>query len=301
MPLPEDYLVYPHRANGFDNPHFEWEPVTERTPVCLKDGTISIATIIVPLEYFPLDPPTGPFKHPGAMQTPYPDLRHYTVRDYGNRVGVYRLMEIFRAEEVKVTFAINAEIARRYPPLIDFIQEEGHEIAGHGVSTACIHHEGLSEIDEEIIIRDVRETFPNAVSWMSPARNESYRSLDLLSKHGFSINLDWEADIHPLKLKTTNGHITALPNYNELSDSKILSRQTEEVWIDQITESANYSLEMYDKEGSSAFAFTLTPYISGQPFRIWAVREIISYLRNIDGLEIKTARDSVETFLRSQE
>lgn len=298
LPLSNDHLEYPHRKLGFDNPHYDWDPIVDRNPLRLNDGTKTTLTIIVPLEFFPLTPPTKPFKHPGAMQTPYPDLRHFTVRDYGNRVGVYRLLKAFHDQEIKATFAVNAEIAHRYPPLIEHITREGHEIAAHGVSTAHIHHDNLSRDQEESFISEARTAFPKAVSWMSPARNQSFQTLDLLTKYGFTVNLDWEPDIVPLRMTTNHGFLTALPNYNELSDLKILSKQTEEVWIDQIVEAASYSLDVHGKEGFSAMAFTMTPYIAGQPFRIWAVHEILTRLKSLPDLEIRTAQDSVESFLR---
>ena len=141
MPLPDDYLRYPHRKHGLDNPHYEWAPADRREAIALKDGSRSIATIVIPVEFFPLNPPATPFKHPGAMKTPYPDLRHYTVRDYGNRIGIYRLLRELSARDLKATFAINAEIAKRYPPLIEAIEGSGQAPAYRG--TAYIVFEDL--------------------------------------------------------------------------------------------------------------------------------------------------------------
>lgn len=298
MPLPDDYLIYPHRQHGFDNPHYDWDPADRRAPIALNDGTKSIATIIVPVEFFPLNPPPAPFKHPGAMKTPYPDLRHFTVRDYGNRVGIFRLMREFSSRGIRATFAVNAEVANRYPPLIAAIREEGHEIAAHGVSTAHIHHDGLSEPDERALIEATRQTFPDAVTWMSPARNESYRTLDLIAEAGFTCCLDWEADQRLLRFKTQSSTVWALPHYGELGDFKLLidRSQSEADWAAQIIETARYHLDAHEREGASAFAFTMTPYVVGQPFRIKAVRQVLDALVALDGLAIRTAADSCTAF-----
>ena len=88
------YLDYPHRNYGNDHSLYDWSYSARREPVRLDDGTKVSAFITVPLEFFPLNPSGKPFKHPGAMVTPYPDLRHYTTRDYGNRVGVFRLLKV---------------------------------------------------------------------------------------------------------------------------------------------------------------------------------------------------------------
>lgn len=298
MPLPDDYLIYPHRHAGLDNPHYDWDPADRRAPIAFKDGTKSIATIIVPVEFFPLNPPATPFKHPGAMKTPYPDLRHFTTRDYGNRIGIFRLMREFTARGLKATFAVNAEIAKRYPPLLDAIMAGGHEIAAHGVSTAHIHHDGLGEDEERALIAETRAAFPTAKTWMSPARNESYRTLDLLAENDFEICLDWEADQRPLPFKTNSNPVWTLPHYGELGDFKLLidRSQSEDEWVAQITETAAYHLSRYEKEGASAFAFTMTPYVLGQPFRIHAVRKALDALVAMDSLKIATAQTSCAAF-----
>ena len=298
MPLPDDYLIYPHRQHGLDNPRYSWDPADRREPIVLKDGTKSVATIIVPVEFFPLNPPAAPFKHPGAMKTPYPDLRHFTTRDYGNRVGVFRLLREFSVRGINATFAVSAEIAKRYPPLLEAIIAGGHEIAAHGVSTAHIHHDGLSDAEERELIALTRAAFPDANTWMSPARNESYRTLDLLAEYGFANCLDWEADQRPLPFKTNSTPVWALPHYGELGDFKLLidRSQSEDEWAAQIIETAAYHLSLHEKEGASAFAFTMTPYVLGQPFRIHAVRKALDALAAMDGLKITTAQTSCDMF-----
>ncbi len=298
MPLPDDYLIYSERKHGMDNPHYGWDPIDRRRPIALADGTKALGTIIVPVEFFPLNPPAKPFKHPGAMKTPYPDLRHFTTRDYGNRVGVYRLLRAFEGANVKATFAISAEVARRYPPLIEAIRRGGHEVAAHGVSTAHIHYDGLSEDDERSWIEQTRAALPDAKTWMSPARNQSYRTLGLLAKAGFEICLDWEADQRPLAFKTEHGRITSLPNYGEIGDFKLLidRSQSEDDWADQIIEAADYSVELHSKEGASSLAFTMTPYVVGQPFRMHAVRRVLEALTAMPGLKIATAQEVKSAF-----
>ncbi|MEZ6002361.1 polysaccharide deacetylase family protein [Hyphomonas sp.] len=301
MPLPDEYLTYDARKHGMDNDRYGWDPADRRSPMALASGAKAAALLIVPAEFFPLNPPAEPFKHPGAMKTPYPDLRHFTVRDYGNRVGIFRILKELAAEGLHATFVVNAEVARRYSPLMDAIREGGHEIAAHGVSTAHIHHDGLSEADERALIADTRATFPDATTWMSPARNESYRTPDLLTEAGFKTCLDWEADNRPLPLATAHGALVALPNYNELSDFKLMAdrQQSPDEWADQVLEAARYCVADYERSGAQALGFTLTPYIAGQPFRIRALRRILAGLAAMDGLDILTAREMADAFKKA--
>ncbi len=301
MPLPNDYLTYPHRRHGVDHDRFAWTPDTQRAPLELTGGKKAVAFIIVPLEFFPLDPPAEPFKHPGAMKTPYPDLRHYTTRDYGNRVGVFRLLKFLDAAGLKATFAVNAEVAERYPPLMAAIREAGHEVAAHGVSTAHIHHEGLSEAEETALIGRCRAVLPEATSWLSPARNESYRTPDLLAAAGYTTLLDWEADQRPLSFATENGPLTALPLMHELSDFKLMvdNRQQADVWADQIIEAARFHVVDHARAGAQCFGFTLTPYVAGQPFRAASVKRLLNTLSAMDGLEVCPAGEVAGLFAQA--
>jgi allantoinase len=298
LPLPDDHLIYPHRSYGMDQRRYAWMPAIRRPPVRFASGAKAVAFIIIPVEFFPLDPPAKPFKHPGAMVTPYPDLRHFTTRDYGNRVGIFRLLKELDRAGLAATFAVNAEVARRYPPLIAAIEAGGHEIAAHGVSTGHIHHAGLSDAEERALVTAARAAFPQAATWMSPARNESFRTPDLVREAGFSVCLDWESDQVPWRLATLHGPLTCLPNMNELSDFLLLAtrNQPEEAWADQILEAASQMVAEHDTYGAQCFGFTLTPYIAGQPFRIAALRRILNGLAVLDGLEVATAANVARVF-----
>jgi hypothetical protein len=294
--MPDDYLEYGARQHGMDNGRYDWQ--VNPAPLSLKSGARAAAFIVVPIELFPLNPPAEPFKHPGAMVTPYPDLRHYTTRDYGNRVGVFRILNELRRAGLKASFAINAEAARHMPPLLQAITEQGHEIAAHGVSTAHIHHAGLDEQTEREWIADCRTTLPEATTWMSPARNESFATPDLIVEAGFATLLDFEADQCPRRFGVRKGQLTALPLMNELSDFTLMGarRQRDEEWADQIIEAARFHVDAHDREGATCFGFTLTPYIAGQPFRIASLRRVLNTLAEMDSLDVLPAGEMAGAF-----
>ena len=90
--LPENYLDYPLRRYGMDHDRYDWSMLPERKAVVWPHNARVALWVVPALEWFPLNMAGVPFKPPGAMQTAYPDLRHYTLRDYGNRVGIFRIM-----------------------------------------------------------------------------------------------------------------------------------------------------------------------------------------------------------------
>lgn len=285
MPLPEDHLRYPRRAYGQDHDRYAWRLTQDAPKRALPGGAPLAVALVVPLEWHMLNPSGKPFKHPGAMQTPYPDLRHFTTRDYGNRVGAFRLLKVFREADVAATFAVNGALLARVRPLIEAIQADGHEIAAHGWDTDSIHWSGLDPSAEETYVEKTRVAFAAAGlkprSWLSPARQQSFRTLDLIAKAGFDICLDWETDHAPLAARTEFGPVTLFPLLNELDDRTILTvkNHSEADWRDQVLEAAAMTASEAQARGAQCFGVTLTPYIAGLPFRIQALKEMIAGLK----------------------
>ena len=298
MSLPDSYIRYPKRRYGQDIDRYDWAPSRMRGR--FADGARLGVSIVVPLELFMLNPSGKPFRHPGAMQTPYPDLRHYTTRDYGNRVGAFRILDALRAAGFKATFAANGALIGRVPPLIDRILADGHELAAHGWDTDHIHWSGVDAATEAAWIARTAEAFARRGltprSWMSPARQESVATPDLVRAAGFDIILDWESDTTPISMRTQSGALHAFPLLNELDDRMILTvkNHSEDDWRDQILEAARMMRAEADETGAQCFGFTLTPYIAGQPFRIRALREIFTGLAAIEGARIAPVRDLVD-------
>ncbi|HBH89408.1 polysaccharide deacetylase family protein [Ponticaulis sp.] len=289
--MSSSYPDYPLRRYGNDHDRYDWSYSALRP----KDGPGKLDVfIVVPLEFFPLTPSGKPFKHPGAMVTPYPDLRHFSTRDYGNRVGVFRILDALKAAGMRAVFPVNGMLLDRCQPLIERIAEAGHEIAAHGVSTDHIHYDGLSEADEAGYIEQTLELFAKKglqpKTWMSPARNESYRTPDLLTKFGFETCLDWEMDQVPVAMNTENGPLTCLPNHFELNDFNLLftKRQSEDEWSDQLVESAKYLADEAEAYGPRVMGFTLTPYIAGLPFRIHALRKTLAAIEKLNKVRVST-------------
>lgn len=305
MPLPDDYLTYPHRAHGMDQDRYAWRPATERAPLWWPGGRSVAAMIVAPIEHHALNPAGKPFKHPGAMVTPYPDLRHYTTRDYGNRIGAFRILKALKDAGVKATFPVNAAQLQRLRPLVEAIVEDGHEIAAYGLDPEHIHWSSLAADEERALVGQVRELFDAAGlsprAWLSPARQQSFATLDLIAEAGFDVCLDWEQDGVPVAMKTTSGEVSAVPLSNELDDRSLLidRRQDEGVWVRQIEEARACLKAEAPRFGGQVLGFTLTPYVSGQPFRIAALREILHGLASDQAVWTATASEIATAFAPS--
>lgn len=277
--LPGDYTEYPKRREGYDHDLYEWSNIHQRRPFKWPDGKSVAVFVCISLEWFPIMP-AGPFKAPGHMVTPYPDYRHYTARDYGNRVGVYRLLEALEQAGVNASFATNAAIAERYPELITEVEAGAHEIIAHssdmnGTIDATLGEEAECALIGDALSRLEAATGTTPKGWLSIARQQSFHTLDLLKEQGITYCCDWVNDELPYSF--TNG-LTALPLNHELSDWQIITVQQKsaESWAESMRDAFDWLVRETAEQGSARILpIHLTPYIMGLPYRIEALKELL--------------------------
>ena len=278
--LPDSYTRYPRRREGYDHDLYPWSALHQRPPVKWPSGSVAV-WLCVSLEWFPIVP-GGPFKAPGHMQTAYPDFRHYTARDYGNRVGVWRMLDAFAKAGVKASFATNAAVAERYPELIAAVQAGGHEIIAHSTDMNGTIDSSLGEEAERALIGDAMARIEAATGvrpkgWLSIARQQSWHTLDILKDEGLTFCCDWVNDELPYRF--TNGLID-LPLNHELSDRQIITVQQKsaESWAESMQDAFDWLVREAAAGAARMLPIHLTPYIMGLPYRIGALEGLLNSL-----------------------
>lgn len=295
MTLDPGFLTYPHRREGYDHDLYAWSALKDRAPVVWPEGKTVAVWFCVSLEWFPIVPTDAPFRAPGHMQTAYPDYRHYTARDYGNRVGVYRLLDAFAKANVRASFATNVAIAERYPELLHAIVDSGHEVIAHSTDMNGTIDSSLSEADERTLIGlALARLKANGVTpsgWLSIARSQSWRTLDLLREVGLTYCCDWVNDELPYRL--SNGLIN-LPLNHELSDRQIIATQqhSAESWGEQLRDAFDWLAdEAAEQGGGRMLPVHVTPYIMGLPYRIAAFEALVADLAGRTQAWVATGHD----------
>ena len=282
MRLDPSYLVYPHRNRGMDHALYPWSSLFARPPVVWPGGAKVAVCCVVSLEYFPLVPSDAPFRAPGHMQTPYPDYRHYTVRDYGSRVGAYRLLDAFAKAGTRAAFAANAAIVERYPSLIEDIVAAGHEIVAHSTDMNGTIATGLDEAAERALIAASLDMLGRVAGarprgWLSIARSESWNTPRLLAEAGLDYLCDWPNDELPYRMTTGAGGIVNLPLNHELSDRQIIAtqQQSADSYAEQIRDAFDWLAAEAERFGGRMLPLHVTPYIIGLPYRIAAFERLL--------------------------
>ena len=285
MPLDPSYFEYPHRSYGMDHDQYDWSMLANRKPVEWPGKARVALWINVALQYFPLNQEGKPFAPVGGMTTAYPDLRHYTLREYGNRVGIYRLLKAFDQYKVKPTFAVNTRLAERYPYLINRIKERGDEIICHGWHMDAPHYGGQDEAEEEALITKSLDglrkiTGQSIEGWISPSKSQSANTPSLLAKHGVKYMCDWINDDMPYPFRTKSGEITAMPLSTELEDRFIMQANlhSESEYADQIIDAFDYLYKEAEEQGGRMLALSIHPWMLGQPHRIGKLEQVLAYI-----------------------
>jgi peptidoglycan/xylan/chitin deacetylase (PgdA/CDA1 family) len=239
--------------------------------------------ICISAEVFPITPSDTPFRAPGHMATPDPDYRHYTARDYGLRVGIYRLLDALAKAGASASVAANSALAVHAPPLLADIVAAGHEIIAHSTDMNGTIATGLAEEEERALVAASLDGLEQATGvrpegWLSIARSQSWNTPRLLREAGVRYCCDWVNDELPWRF--ANGLIN-LPLNHELSDRQVIAVQqnSADSYAEQLLDAYDWLAgEAAVSGGGRMLPIHLTPYIMGLPYRIGAFERLLAEL-----------------------
>ncbi len=206
---------------------YPYSPITERRVYDWPQGKRLAIYIGLNLEWFSFGEGLGAELAPGG---PQPDVLNYAWRDYGNRVGVFRLADLFAELKLPVSLLVNAQMVEHAPQAIAAFP--GAEIVGHGRSNS--ERQGtLNEADERALIAETTAALEKHAGqrprgWLGPWISQSPLTPDLLQEDGYTYLLDWCHDDQPTWMKTRKGRILSVPYPQELNDiPQIVARKRE--------------------------------------------------------------------------
>jgi len=202
---------------------------------------------------------------------------------------------------------MNAAIAERYPVVVEDVISGGHEIIGHPMTMNDIQFGGMERQEEADLIGssiDVLERVSGQKirGWRSIPGSESENTLPLLVDAGIDFVCDWVNDDLPYKIATNQGSITSLPLNHELSDRQMIAvcQNSEAQLVEQISDQVDLQVAEANRYGGRLFAFSLTPYIMGLPYRIKALEVALAYVMSQGGAWSARASDIVDAWAAAQ-
>tara|TARA_B100000809_G_scaffold149561_1_gene147084 strand:- start:9926 stop:10804 length:879 start_codon:yes stop_codon:yes gene_type:complete len=285
-----------------DHPHHAWSPITTRGKLSWPNNAKIALCVIITLEHTEWEQPEGSYSADqagGLGVRPFPDYPRFSHREYGHRVGIFRVLDTLERLGIKATVAMDTQTAEGYPFLVKHCQDRGCEIIAHGVSGSQMITGNMSVEEETVFIRSSRDKMQAATGnvprgWHGTDYGESNRTPDLLRQAGFDYVTDWVNDEQPYPMRDG---LTALPTMLEMDDLFTLSQRR--VTIDRFAQSVTDAFDtMYRESDTSGRLLTMNlhPWLIGQPFRIGYLEEALGHIMGHDGVWAATGSEIVDWF-----
>ncbi|MES2688570.1 MAG: polysaccharide deacetylase family protein [Pseudomonadota bacterium] len=263
---------------------FDYQAIHKRQPYRWPNGSGLAVYLGFNIEHFAFGEGLGAAIGPAS---PQPDVLNYSWREYGNRVGSWRCLELFDSLGLPAAALINTALYDHCPELVAACVARGDELVGHGHSNAE-RQAAMSEADEARLLAQCRarmqeESGQSPAGWLSPWISESLHTPDLLAESGYGYTLNWCHDDQPLPMRTRSGQaLWAVPYPQELNDiPMIIARQMDgkdfaQMIIDQLDEMLEQS--QAKESAPLVMGIALHPYIVGQPYRLRHLRRALQHV-----------------------
>jgi len=294
---------------------YDYIPLPKRKPLKWPNGARVALIITFNLETWDLTKETdkpyyagGPAILPDLLPGNVPDFPNYTWREYGQRVGIWRLFELFDKLGAKASCTTNAVTFQRRREMTDAVLERGWELLAHnweqGELLSNFAHDPARE--REIVLASLSEfekqTGSKSKGWLSSSLRGTLQTADILAEQGCTFYCDIMNDDQPYLLKTPNGPIVSIPYSNEINDFTFITRKN--FTTDQFAQALKEELDVLYDEGAATGRIMnvgLHPHVSGRAHRIRAIREFIQHAQSLPGIWWATREEIAAWYLSNHE
>lgn len=272
-------------ATRMDQGFFAFSPYPDRPKLSWPGGAKVALSVVINVEA--VDVATNPV-----------NLIGFSHRDYGPRVGLFRLMAILDALGIKATVPLSDVLIERSPRVVEEIVKRGWEIVGHGEKASLGLSSAMPEADEKAYVEASYAAIKAATGkaprgWMGPGNAESARTLSIIAAAGYDYTLDWGNDDQPYDFIVPSGKLSALPYSAETSDAAVVQAQNHTPWEYEQAISDHLEGLLADPNGS-VMTLGLQANVSGQPFRAKYIRKFLEMASQRNGVWIASASEIVD-------
>ncbi|MEM0955459.1 MAG: polysaccharide deacetylase family protein [Pseudomonadota bacterium] len=259
---------------------YQYSPIIERAHYTWPEGKRLAFYIAVNIEHFHFGEGLG---HTPSYATPQPDVRNYAWRDYGSRVGVWRLFDLFDALQLPACMLVNSTVYDYAPQILDRARARGDEVVAHG-RTNSERQGDLDEAEERALIEEATSILTQHEGraprgWLGPWISETATTPELLKDAGYNYVLDWPLDDQPVWLSTQSGPLLSMPYPVEINDAPaMLTRHhTALDFTGMIIDQFEELLRQSEKQPLVCAVSLHTPIV-GQPFRLAQLRRALEHI-----------------------
>jgi allantoinase len=292
--------------------HYDFVPIAHRKPLRWPGGKKLAVILTTNLEYWDRerdDPapyyPGGPGIVGGTLPGDVYDNPNWTWREYGQRVGVWRIFDVLDAEGVPSSCTMNAKMALERRPVIDAALARGFEMIPHNyVQSDLLTDFARDKEAEREVIRQTLRVYQDTVGrpakgWLSSSLRSTLNTADILAEEGLTFFTDLLNDDQPYLVQTACGRpLVSISYTSEVNDFTVFLRQGKDV--DGAIATFREQFDWLREEGATSgrmMNIGLHPHVIGQPFRIRALRDFIRYAKQFDDIWFATREEIAEWYL----
>ena len=293
--------------------HYDFVPIAHRKPLRWPNGKRLAVIMTTNFEYW--DPvretpkpyyPGGPGIVGGDLPGNVYDNPNFTWREYGQRVGVWRMFDVFDAEGVPSSCTMNAKMVAERRPVIDAALQRGWELVPHNyVQTELLTDHMFDEGAEREVIRTTLRIYEDVCGkapkgWLSSSLRSTLNTADILAEEGLIYFTDLLNDDQPYMIQTRSGKpLVSISYTSEVNDFTVFMRQgqTAEGALSVFKEQFDW---LYAESATSGRFMNvgLHPHVIGQPFRIRALRDFLRYVKQFDDVWFATREEIADWYLQ---
>lgn len=294
---------------------YPYVPITHRQPLKWPNGARVALIITFNLETWDLlketDQPYyagGPALLPNTLPGNVADFPNYSWREYGQRVGLWRMFEALDDYGVKPSCTLNAVTVERRREMLDAALERGCEIVAHNYEQGELLTDYMFDPEKErdVVLRTL-DVYEQAVGkpakgWLSSSLRGTPNTPAILAEKGCTFYCDIMNDDQPFLIRTDNGPIVSVPYSNEINDFTLVTRRGHTT--DEVRDILIEELSVLHKEGEHSARIMnvgLHPHVSGRAYRIRALREFLEFARSLDGVWWATREEIAAWYLENHE
>lgn len=259
---------------------YDYSAISARPDYSWPEGKRLAVHLCLNVEHFAFGEGLG---NDYAAPHPAPNHRSFAWRDYGNRVGAWRLLEFADHYRLPLALLVNTALYDYCPEMIAAFSARGDEIVGHG-RTNAERQVDMNRAQERACIQEVferirREEGKPPTGWLAPYISQTEHSLDLLREAGFRYMMDWPLDDQPIWMRTAHGPILSVPYSHDLNDSlEFVSRRTpSQVLCDNLIDQFDEMLQESERR-PLVMPIVLHSFLFGQPHRLRQLRRVIEHI-----------------------
>ena len=278
----------------------DYSPIIERPPIKWPNGARVALWVAPNVEHYEFLPDYDGVRNPWT-RTPYPDVREYSYRDYGNRVGFWRMLEVLDKHSIRCCVSLNMAVLEHFPEIGEAMVQRNYDFMSHGIyNTRYLNT--YSEEQEREFYRDTidtlkRHTGKRLKGMLGPAITGTERTPDIMAEAGLIYHTDWAHDDQPVPIRVESGKLVSVPYSFELNDAPLFRLHYEGDYFARIVKAQFDQLYKEGAESGRVMCIALHPFLIGQPHRINYLDDMLGYIMSHDGVWQTTADDIAEYYI----